>query len=201
MFNLTSFVRPRTAPVKDQEEQLSDLQQALADARAATAAAQDAFDLAGTPATEKALAKAQEAEQEAARYLARAERNLAAAEAKRAIEERRAKESRAAELQGLLSDRHDEARLVEAEVAAWRSVVSARLERREHNVKRAALERELAVIRQALGDESAVSRLGYEVEPFGHPVAEALEKGLYGERDETRRRYVSSAASAARSFR
>ncbi len=198
---IVGLVLPKGATLTEQREILPRLEEALANAQTELQRSRDAFDLDGSPAARKALETAKEAERTALDYLERAQRNLGSAEAEHTAADRKAKERRAAEIRALLADRSEDTRLEVAEVEAWLGVVRARLARRDRNLKRAELDRELAGIRHTLGDEGALANLWAEVDPHIAPIVEALDLQRVEERDETRKRYIGSAANAARSFR
>jgi hypothetical protein len=193
MFNLASLVRPKTAPVEDQRDQLARLKEAHAAAQRAVQEAQEAFDLEGTPATQKALAKAQEAEREAADYLGRAQRNLQAAEAVRAAAERETKEQQAKELRAQLADNRVAAQLIEAESKAWLGVVRAQLARLEHHDERRDLQRQLLVLEVALHGDGAAQHFRFDdTTPSVYAVAVELQSHAEQERDQRRREILAA---------
>jgi hypothetical protein len=194
--SLASLILPKAAPLKDQHDTLPRLKEAHAAAQAAVRDAQEAFDIEGTPATQKALAKAQEAEQEAASYVARAERNLAAAETARAAAERQTKERRAKELRAQIADSRVTAQLVQAEVEAWIGVVRARLARVGHHGERHEMQRQLLGLEIFLNGNAAGERFRFDDNmPSVYPVAAELQGHAHRELDPKRREILNGLVS------
>lgn len=99
---LPKWLKKPDAPSVNLEAQLQAAEETSQAAQRATAAAQDAFDGAGTLETQQALTAAQDAERAAQQHVERAERLLAAARQREAEELRQRNRARLQQIRGLV---------------------------------------------------------------------------------------------------
>jgi len=179
---IPDWLKRRDATVEELQEQLDGARTDLAAATEAVVAARARFK--DDPSALKAVTAARQAEVEAEEHVTRAEGMLDEAKAKRAADERDELERKKAELQARLDDHSEEEELLDREVQAWGRVAAARLARREHNLRRIELEREVRRLEIALGGSPRTQILSeFDPSPSVVPVSEALEAQCRGAGD------------------
>lgn len=156
---LPAWIRPPEATVADHEAQLDAARDALTAAEAAITAAVVAFDAEPTPAHEKAVFAAQDAEKGARLQIERAERLLAAAKEREAAEHRAQLEAERDQLKASLDPaalKAERAADQAAEVAAIRELVRVRSARFDVEQRIQRRTDRLRNIRVELGEQHAM---------------------------------------------